>query len=136
MSKTGGPGSSRLLLCLVVAVFVFGFSPISRELLRSVDGSFTPTAYSSLALKDPSDATVSIVAGKPLAVRLTNRTGHIETYHWSATEDGSLISLGEETLDSGHSTTILVPSSGATSGTLRVTLTGTNVFLTVPVLKS
>jgi hypothetical protein len=136
MSNVGGLRTSRLLLYLVVLVFVFGFSPISRALLHSVDGSFSPTAYSSLALENPNDATVSIVAGKPLAVRLTNRTGHSETYHWSATESGSLISLGEETLDSGHSTTILVPSRGATSGTLRVALTGTNVFLTVPILKS
>jgi hypothetical protein len=136
MSKVGGLGSSRFLLGIVVVVIGLGFSPISRALLNSVNGSFSPTSYSSLALKDPTDATISIVAGKSLPVLLTNRTGHSETYHWSATQDGSLISLGEQALDNGRSTTILVPSRGATSGTLRVTLTGTNIFLTVPILKS
>lgn len=136
MARIVGPGSSRLLLPLVILVLLFGFTPISRVLLRSVDGSFASTPYTSLALRTPSDAAVGLVAGKPVPVELTNRTGHLKTYHWSARLSGALISLGEETLGNGRSTTISVPSRGAVAGSLRIALSGTNVFITVPILKS
>jgi hypothetical protein len=119
-----------------IVVLVFGFTPISRALLRSVDGSFAPSRYNSLALRTPSDAAVGFLAGEPVAVRLTNHTGHIKTYHWSATQGGALISLGEETLDNGRATTILVPTRGAVTGRLRIALSGTSVFVTVPILKA
>ena len=136
MPRIDGRGSSRLLLSIGIVVLVFGFTPISRALLRSVDGSFAPSRYSSLALRTPSDAAVGILAGEPVEVQLTNHTGDVKTYHWSATQNGALISLGEETVDNGRATTILVPSRGAGTGRLRIALTGTNIFLTVPILKS
>jgi hypothetical protein len=105
-------------------------------LVRSVDGSFAPTPYSSLALGNPADAAVGVVIGQPIRVELTNRTGHFETYHWSAQQGGALISLGEEALGSGRSVAISVPSRGAVAGSLRIALNGTNVFVTVPLLKS
>ena len=130
-----GPGSSRPLLVLLVVVILFGFTPISRVLLSSVDGSFTPTPYSSLALSSPSDAAVGIVTGQAVLVKLTNRTGHTEAYHWRATQDGALISLGEETLENGRTSTISVPSRDALTGKLQIALTGTNIFVTVPIRK-
>jgi hypothetical protein len=136
MSRIAGPGSSRILLPLVIVVLVFAFTPISRVLLRTVDGSFTPSPYSSLALRFPSDGSSGVVKGEPVSVQLTNRTGHAKTYHWSATQKGALISLGEETLDNGRTTRILVPSRGAVTGVLRIGITGTNIFITVPILKS
>ena len=136
MPRINGRGFGRLLLSLVVVILVLGFTPISRVLLRSVHGSFAPSPYSALAVSTPSDAAAGILAGELIPVQLTNRTGHTKTYHWSATQSGALISLGEETLDNGRTTTIFVPSRGAVAGTLRIALTGTNVFVTVHMLKS
>ncbi len=126
----------RLALVLAIAILVLGFSPISRALLSSADGSFSPTPYSSLALEKSSTAPKGVVAGTTVAVKLVNRTGHFKTYHWSATQGGGLLSLGEESLGSGKATTILIPTRGAAQGTMRIALTGTNVFVTVPILKS
>ncbi len=125
--------SSRPLLALLIVILLFGFTPISRVLLRSVDGSFAPNPYSSLALGTPSRAAVGFLAGEPVPVQLTNRTGHTQTYHWSATQNGALISLGEDTLDSGRASTVFVPSRGAVAGKLRIALTGTDIFVTVPI---
>jgi len=136
MPRIVGPGSSRLLISLVVALLLFGFTPISGALLRAVDGSFAPSRFSSLALRNPSDAIAGIFAGQPVKIQLTNRTGHFKTYHWSATQNGALISLGEETLSNGRATTIVVPSRGTVAGRLRIALNGTNIFVTVPILKS
>jgi hypothetical protein len=135
MPRIDGRGSSRLILAIGVVVLAFGFTPISHALLKSVDGSFAPSRYSSLALKTPSDAAEEFLAGDPVPVRLTNHTGHVKTYHWSATQSGGLISLGEETLDSGGVTTIIVPTRGAATGKLRIAINGTNVFVTVPILQ-
>jgi hypothetical protein len=112
------------------------FTPISHVLLRAVNGSFAPTRYSSLALKTPSEVALGIPAGTTIHVELTNETGHVKTYHWTATQNRALISLGEETVGSGRVTTILVPSRGAVAGRLRISLSGTNVFLTVPIQQS
>ncbi|MHB8379022.1 MAG: hypothetical protein ACYDB2_03760 [Acidimicrobiales bacterium] len=101
-----------------------------------MDGSFTPSPYTSMALSTPSQGSSGVAAGKPVSVQLTNRTGHARTYHWSATQKGALVSLGEETLGSGRSTTVFVPSLGAATGVLRIGITGTNIFVTVPILKS
>jgi hypothetical protein len=101
-----------------------------------VNGSFSPNPYSSLALGTPSAATEGFLAGDKVPVRLTNRTGHTETYDWHATQDGTLISLGEETLANGQASTVFVPSRGAVTGKLRITLTGTKVFVTVPIRSS
>jgi len=131
-----GSSSNRLLLAVVIAVLVFGFTPISRALLSSVHGSFAQTPYSSLALATPSAADAGFPSGEPVPVELANHTGRTTTYRWSATESGALISLGEETLRGGQTTAILVPSRGAVTGTLRISLTGTSIFVTVPILKS
>jgi hypothetical protein len=130
-----GPGLSRPLLVLLAVVILFGFTPISRVLLRSVNGSFTPTPFSSLALGASSDAAIGFRTGQLVPVKLTNRTGHAKAYHWRATQDGALISLGEDTVDNGRTSTIFVPSRGALTGKLQIALTGTNVFVTVPIRK-
>jgi hypothetical protein len=122
-------------LPLAVLVLVFAFTPISHVLLSSVHGSFAPSPYSSLALRTPSNASVGFLVGNPVDIELANHTGHNETYHWSATEGGALISLGEETVKNGRTTTISVPTRGAKSGTMRVALNGTDVFVTVPLQK-
>jgi hypothetical protein len=122
-------------MLLVVVVLLFAFTPIARVLLRTVDGSFSPSRYSSLALKTPGDAAIGVHVGTAIPVTITNHMGRTETYHWRATQGSSLISLGEETVNNGSASTIVVPSRGAVSGTLRITLLGTNIFLTVPTLK-
>lgn len=126
---------NRLLLVLIVAVLLFAFTPISRGLLRLVHGSFAPSPYSSLALRAPSLAGAGIRSGKPIPVQLTNETGHTKTYHWNATQRGALISLGEQTVQNGQTTTFLVPSQGATAGKIQIALEGTNIFITVPILR-
>lgn len=127
-------GPKRVLVVVVIAVLVFGFAPISRTLLRSVHGSFAPSSYSALALKVPSDAVTGVIAGNYIRVQLMNHTGQTKTYHWSASQKGALIGLGVETVGNDQATTIFVPSRGAASGRLQIQLTGTNVFITVPIL--
>jgi len=134
MPRTTGFGSKRLLTVLIIAVLLFAFTPISRALLRAVDGSFDPVQYSSLALSNPSDAAAGVRAGDPVSVQLTNETGHTKAYGWSARQHGALISLGEKIVHSGGTTTILVPSRGASPGKLRIALNGTDVFITVPIV--
>jgi hypothetical protein len=136
MPRMVGSSSNRLVLAVVIAILIFGFTPISRALLSSADGSFAPSPYSSLALQSPSVAESGFQSGEPVPVELANHTGHTTTYRWSATENGALISLGEETVSRGRTTTIVVPSRGAVAGTLRIALKGTSVFVTVPILKS
>ena len=118
-----------------VVVLAFGFTPIANALLKSVNGSFAPSRYSSLALKTPSDAVAGYLAGDPVAVELTNHSGRAKTYRWSATQNGALVSLGEETIDSGRGITINVPTQGAVTGKLRIALSGTTIFVTVPLLQ-
>jgi hypothetical protein len=134
MRRIVGPGPSRLLLSVIVLVILFCFTPFSNAMLRVVDGSFAPAHYSSLALPDPTNASAGVLAGESVRVQLTNHSGRTKTYHWSATQQGNLISLGEETLGNGESVTFSVPSRGAVTGTLSVALTGTTVFVTVPIV--
>jgi hypothetical protein len=134
MRRIVGPGPSRLPLSVIVLVILFCFTPFSNAMLWVVDGSFATAHYSSLALQHPVDAAAGIFPGQPVRVQLTNHTGRTKTYHWSATQQGNLISLGEETLGNGKSVTFSVPSRGAVTGTLSVALTGTTVFVTVPIL--
>jgi hypothetical protein len=130
-----GRSPRRLLVPLVVVVLLFCFTPISRALLRSVDGSFAPTPFSSLALKDASRDATGFVVGTSIPVQLTNRTGRTTTYHWIARESGSLISLGEETLGNGKTAKFSVPSRGTVAGVLEISLSDTSVFITVPLKK-
>jgi hypothetical protein len=127
-------GLKRLSLIALVVTLALGFTPISHALLRSVHGSFAPAHYSSLALSNPSDAT-GILAGEAVRIQLVNHSGHTESYHWGATEKGSLLSLGAETVDNGQALTFSVPSRGAVTGTLKIALTGTDVYVTLPVVK-
>lgn len=78
---------------------------------------------------------MGLLVGEPVAVTLTNGTGHVKTYHWAATQNNTLVSLGEETLGGGRTATILVPTSRAVTGTMRIALTGTDIFITVPMQK-
>jgi hypothetical protein len=126
----------RLFLVLAAVGLLFGFTPISRQLLKTVNGSFAPTPYSSLALSTPSDAATGILAGIAVQIQLNNYTGHTNTYHWTAQENGALISHGEKTLVNGQSINFSVPTQGAVRGPLRIVLQHTNVFITVPILSS
>jgi len=136
MPRIVGIGPSRIFLSVIVLIILFCFTPLSRTMLRLVDGSFAPAHYSSLALQDPADAATVVIPGEPVPVQLTNHTGHTETYHWSATQKGNLVSLGEETLRNGENVNFSVPSQGAVAGKLNIALTGTTVFVTVPVIRT
>ena len=136
MPRIVGPGPRKLRLPIVAVVALFAFTPISRALLFSVDGSLAPSPFSSLALKAPSDAVAGVQVGNLVPVRLTNHTGSARTYHWSASQRGVVVSLGETTLLNGRGATIDVPTNYAASGILRIALTGTDIFVTVPLSKS
>jgi hypothetical protein len=127
-------GPKRLTLIALVVILALGFTPISHALLRSVNGSFAQAHYSSLSLSNPTDAT-GILAGEAVRIQLVNHSGRTKTYHWGASEKGSLLSLGAETVDNGQALTFSVPSGSAVTGTLKIALTGTDVYVTVPVLK-
>jgi hypothetical protein len=105
-------------------------------LLRVVNGSFAPTSYTSLALRTPSEATTGIKHGTAVQVELTNRSGRVKSYRWQATQSGVLIGTGLEKLANGKADTIKVPTKYATTGRLRVGLVGTDIYVTVPILKS
>jgi|ERR1017187_3033757 hypothetical protein len=126
----------KLLLTLVVVALLIGFTPISKKLLHYVDGSFSPTSFSSLALSTPSSAAVGIAAGSTVPVELTNRTGRTTTYHWTATQNGTLLSSGGRTLTNGSSTTLSITTRGAVAGSLRISLSGTKIFVTIPLRAS
>ena len=134
MRRIVGPGPSRLLLSVIVLAILFCFTLFSNAMLRVVDGSFATAHYSSLALQHPVNAAAGIFPGQPVRVQLTNHTGRTKTYHWNATQKKNLIGLGEVTVGNGKSVTFSVPSRAAVTGTLSVALTGTTVFVTVPVV--
>ena len=136
MPRIVGRGSRRLRICIVAVIVLFTFTPISRALLLSVDGSFTPTPFSSLALRSPSDSTAGFQIGDLVPVRLTNHSGSTKTYQWNAMQHGVIVSLGEKTLLNGHGANINVPTNFGRPGTLQITITGTDVFVTVPLVRS
>lgn len=123
-------------MSLALAIVLFAFSSISHVLLRTVNGSFNPSPYTSLALRTPSDAITGIKQGVPVKVELTNRSGRTRTYRWLATQSGALIGTGLETLTEGRAETIVIPTNHAASGRLRVGLDGTDIYVAVPILKS
>ncbi len=131
MPRIVGPGSSKLRLAIIAVVVLFAFTPISKALLASVDGSFSPTPFSSLALQSPANPNGEFEVGDLVPVRLNNRTGSTKTYHWNATQHGVVISLGEKTVLNGHGVNIDVPTSFGKSGLLRIALTGSDVYVTV-----
>jgi hypothetical protein len=136
MPRIVGPGSSKLRLSIVALVLLFAFPLISRGLLNAVGGSFSPAPYSSLALKNYSDPAAPFEVGDLVPVLLTNHTGSTKTYHWNASQHGVVISLGETTLSNGTGATIDIPTSLGRSGRLRIGISGTDVFVTVPLQPS
>jgi hypothetical protein len=100
-------------------------------LLNSADGSFAPSPYSALALRTPSNPGTSFEVGDLVPVRLTNRSGTVKTYHWKATQNGVVISLGQKTVPSGHGADINVPTSLGKSGIVRIALAGTDIYVTM-----
>lgn len=124
----------KILLALVVVILLVGFTPISKHLLHYVNGSFSPQPYSSLALTTPAVVTEGILAGSAIPVKLTNHTGNTTKYHWIATQNGHRISDGSSTLANGASTTLSITTKSAVAGNLRISLTSTKIFITVPLL--
>ncbi len=133
--QSHGNYKARLPVFVIVIALVFGFSPIAGVLLRLTNGSFAPLAFSSLSLATQTELNWGVLAGQPIAVRLTNHTGQIKNYHWSAVQHGRLKSEGEKILADGQTTEILISSKGANAGQLRIALKGSNVFVTVTIRK-
>lgn len=134
--KGRGRRGTSYVFFVVIVTLLFAFSPISKGLLHLVHGSFAPSPYSSLSLSTQTERNVGTLVGRRVAVSLTNDTGIIKRYHWTATQNGVLISQGEVTLGTGHADNILISSKGARVGRLRITLKGTDIFVTVTMLKS
>jgi hypothetical protein len=136
MPRIVGPGSGKLRLSIIAVVVLFAFTPISKALLSAVDGSFAPSPYSSLSLRNPSDPATGYKVGDLVPVRVTNHTGSTKTYHWSATESGVVISTGERTLRNGTGATINVPTNFGKRGDLRIALAGTDIYVTLPLKRA
>ncbi len=136
MPRFPGKVATRLYLPLALAIALFAFTPISKALLWAVNGSFAPSPYTSLSLRTPSDAATGIRQGEPVQVELTNRSGGTRIYRWRATQAGTLIDIGVEKLANGQAEAISVPTAHAASGSLRVSITGTHIYVAVPILKS
>ena len=136
MGERNGRGTSRsaLVASTIVLVLLGGFSPISRFLLREVHGSFDPTPYTSLALAKPEAVSNGVVAGRPVEVRLSNRTGASKIYSWTAVERNVVISHGRKYVGVGRSATLLIPTRHARAGKLRIGIDYTDVFVTVLIL--
>jgi hypothetical protein len=131
MPRIAGSGSSKFRLSIVALIVLFFFTPISRALLSAADGSFAPAPFSSMALRTPADPANAFEVGDLVPIRLTNRTGSTKTYHWRATQLGVVISLGEKTIPNGSGANINVPTSFGKSGNLRISLSGTGVYVTL-----
>ena len=136
MPRIVGPGSRTIRLSIIAVVVLFAFTPISRALLASADGSFAPTPYSSLALQTPAGRQQGFLVGDLVPVRVTNRTGATRTYHWDAVQKGVVVSLGELTVRNGGSANIDVSTTYASAGKLTIAIAGTNIFVTVSMRKS
>jgi hypothetical protein len=136
MPRIVGFGSRTRRLSILAVILLFAFTPISSALLASSDASFAPVPYTSLAVRTPAIVPQGFELGDLIPVRLTNQTGDKRTYHWSASERGVVVSLGEITLDNGRAADINVPTNFASAGRLRISITGTDVFLTVPIVKT
>jgi hypothetical protein len=119
---------------LIVLVLLGCFTPISRFLLREVHGSFDATPFTSLALVKPEAVSNGVVAGRPVEVRLSNRTGVAKIYSWSAVERNVVISRGRMYVEVGHSATVMIPTRHARAGKLRIGIDHTNIFVTVLIL--
>lgn len=135
MPRIIGAGSKRLRATVLVVILALAFTPLSRVLLRAVDGSFAPVHYTSLALIHPALVTGGIASGTPIRLELVNHSGRRQTYHLRATQGGSLLSLGTETVQSGQKMELSIPTLGARSGHLEIRIAGTHVFVTVPIEK-
>jgi hypothetical protein len=135
MPRIVGRGSSRARLVIIAVIVLFAFTPLSRALLDASDGSFSPTPFTSLALRSPSDPTLGVQVGDLVPVLLTNHTGSTRTYHWSATQHGVAISIGSVTLSNGNGAKINVPTNFGRAGELRIGINGTQIFVTVNVAK-
>lgn len=131
-----GKVKSTYVVLLVALVLLFGFTPISQFLLQQVNGSFAPAKYSSLALVASTPTDVSIVSGRFVTVILTNHTGGTKTYRWTATQNGAPLRQGAATLHDGQATTLRISSRGARAGKFKISLDGTDIFVTVNILKS
>jgi hypothetical protein len=136
LHKSAFRAGRKLALSLAIAVALFGFTPISHALLTLVNGSFSPAPYTSLALRTPSQAATGVKRGGVVRLRLTNHSGRDRTYRWKATQATTLVGTGQERVAKGRTETIFVPTKFAVSGTLRVSLDGTNIFVAFPVVKS
>ena len=73
--------------------------------------------------------------GDLVPVRVSNRTGSTKTYRWSASQHGVVVSLGEVTLENDHGANINVSTALAHPGALKVALSGSDIFVTVPLVK-
>lgn len=130
-------GSSKnwtigVLLSLIAIGLVAGFTPISKGLLHEVNGSFAPTSYSSLSLAHSSEVAKGLLVGDTIEAVLSNHTGRTTTYSWTATEGHRLVSSGNRTLQNGQTITFGIGTRGSKSGEMRVALTHTKIFVTIP----
>jgi hypothetical protein len=82
------------------------------------------------------EGNVGVPTGKTVEVLLANHTGHLKKYRWSATQNGAVIRSGEKALANGHASAIRISTRGTRVGKLRITLDGSDVFVTVSITKS
>ena len=129
-----GKSGGRIVV-LILVVLTFAFTPVSDLLLRLVNGSFSPAPYSSLSLTELKQAEVGVARGKPISLLIENHTGRVNTYQWDVTQNGALIHHGVRTLRDGQSSPLLVTTTGARVGKLRIDLHGTDIFVTVNIIK-
>jgi hypothetical protein len=103
--------------------------------LAASDGSFSPSPYTSLAVRTSTNVPAGYQVGDLVPVRITNRSGKTKTYHWAASQHGVVVSLGETTLVNGQWANINVPTAFAAAGRLRIAISGTDIFVNVPMVK-
>jgi hypothetical protein len=128
--------TDRILLTVVIVILLIGFTPISTRLLHYVNGSFAPSPYSSLAFSNPYVESTGVATGFTIAIKLANHMGRATTYHWTATQGNKMISRGGQTLNNDTSAVLYVSTKGAAAGRLRIALTNTKIFITVPIFTS
>lgn|GEM_PF-573871 len=120
--------AAALLVVGVLVVAPQGWA----KLLRLSHGTFGQSPYSSLAFANPKIVQSPQPVGADIGVIADNQSGRNKKYVWAAKESGVMVSQGTLEIASGHHTQFRVPTASADTGILRISLMGSNIYLTVP----
>jgi len=126
-------GLSWVAVCVTLITLVLFFNPLATWLTKVTSASFAPTPYSSLSLSNTKLAHTGVHTGSTFSLDVENHTSSDQTYQWRADQFNVVIESGSVTVGPGQTSSFSVDATGALPGSLRVSLAGTSIYVTVPV---